>query len=48
MEKGRPSVYVPRSVQLMAVMHGISPALADRMLRRVLGGTAAPWRKGTR
>ncbi len=45
-EKGRPSVYVPRSVQLMAVLHGISPALADRMLRRVLGGTAAPWRKG--
>ena len=44
-ERSQPSVYVPAFVRLMAVLHGISPALADRMLRRVLGGTAAPWRR---
>jgi short-subunit dehydrogenase len=44
-ERNQPSVFVPRAVRLMAVLHGISPALADRMLRRVLGGTAAPWRR---
>jgi short-subunit dehydrogenase len=46
-ERDRPSVYVPRAVRLMAILHGISPALADRLLRRVMGGTAAPWRSGT-
>jgi short-subunit dehydrogenase len=45
-EHEQPSVYVPAAVRLMALAHGISPALADRMLRRVLGGTAAPWRRG--
>jgi short-subunit dehydrogenase len=44
-ERDRATVFVPRAVALMAVLHGISPSLGDRMLRRVMGGTAAPWRR---
>jgi NADP-dependent 3-hydroxy acid dehydrogenase YdfG len=41
-EGRRPAVYVPRATRLLGIVHGISPALADRMLRAILGGTAAP------
>ena len=41
-EQRRPAVFVPRTTRLLGVLHGISPALADRVLRAVLGGTAAP------
>jgi 3-oxoacyl-[acyl-carrier protein] reductase len=44
-ERDQPSVYAPRMVQVMGAVHGVSPALADGMLRRILGGTAAPWRR---
>jgi short-subunit dehydrogenase len=35
-------VYFPANVRALRVVHGISPTLADRMLRAVLGRTAAP------
>jgi short-subunit dehydrogenase len=41
----RPSVNVPPLTRMLGPVHGISPALADRMLRLVLGRTAAPWRR---
>src|SRR5438094_37459 len=40
--RDRAAVYVPPSVRLLRIAHGISPALADRLLRRRLGKTAAP------
>ena len=38
------SVYHPANVQLLGAVHGVSPRAADAILRRVLGGTAAPRR----
>jgi short-subunit dehydrogenase len=35
-------VYYPRDVRGLRVLHGLSPKLADRALRRIRGGTAAP------
>jgi short-subunit dehydrogenase len=35
-------VHHPANVAALRVVHGISPKLADRMLRRILGNTAAP------
>jgi short-subunit dehydrogenase len=35
-------IYYPRDVRLLRVAHGLSPKLADRLLRRIRGGTAAP------
>lgn len=32
----------PRSVRLLGIAHGVSPKLADRLLRALRGGTAAP------
>jgi short-subunit dehydrogenase len=41
-EKGRSSVYVPPLTRLLRIVHGISPKLADRMLRVIMNRTAAP------
>jgi NADP-dependent 3-hydroxy acid dehydrogenase YdfG len=41
-EQRRAAVYVPANTRLLGILHGLSPALADRLLRAVLGGTAAP------
>ena len=41
-EQRRAAVFVPASTRALAVAHGVSPPLADRLLRAVLGGTAAP------
>jgi short-subunit dehydrogenase len=41
-EKDRRAVFVPGNTRLLSVLHGISPKLADRMLRRVAGRAAAP------
>ncbi|MGI8513487.1 MAG: SDR family NAD(P)-dependent oxidoreductase [Solirubrobacteraceae bacterium] len=38
----RRAVYHPPIVRLLSIVHGISPRLADRMLRTMRGGTAAP------
>jgi NAD(P)-dependent dehydrogenase (short-subunit alcohol dehydrogenase family) len=35
---------VPRATRLLGLAHGISPKLADRLVRRALGKTAAPAR----
>jgi short-subunit dehydrogenase len=43
-DQGRRDVFVPPAARLLGVLHGISPRLADRMLRRVMGATAAPAR----
>ena len=37
-------VFFPPLVRLLAATHGLSPGLADRILRRMRGGTAAPRR----
>jgi short-subunit dehydrogenase len=36
------AVYYPPLVRALRVVHGISPKLADRMLKAMRGGTAAP------
>jgi short-subunit dehydrogenase len=36
------AVYYPPLVRALRVVHGISPKLADRMLKTMRGGTAAP------
>lgn len=36
------AVYYPPLVRLLRVVHGVSPKLADRMLKTMRGGTAAP------
>jgi len=36
------AVYYPGLVRLLRTVHGLSPRLADRMLRRMRGATAAP------
>jgi len=41
-ERDRPSVYHPPLVRSLRVAHGISPRLADLMLRRLRGRSAAP------
>ncbi len=41
-EKNKRSVFIPRSARLLAAIHGISPPLADRILRLIMGPTAAP------
>jgi short-subunit dehydrogenase len=41
-EKDRRGVYFPREVRLLQAVHGISPRLADLMLRRLRGHSAAP------
>jgi 3-oxoacyl-[acyl-carrier protein] reductase len=38
------SVFYPPITRTLGLAHGISPRLADRMLRRILGAAAAPWR----
>ena len=35
-------VFHPRNVRLLRVFHGLHPGLADAMLRRVMGPSAAP------
>jgi short-subunit dehydrogenase len=44
-EKDRRGVYFPREVRLLRTIHGLSPRLADLLLRRLRGVSAAP-RKG--
>jgi hypothetical protein len=41
-ERERTAVFVPPVTRVLGIVHGLSPALADRMLRIVMGGTAAP------
>ena len=41
-EKDKRAVYYPPIVRLLRVMHGLSPQAADRVLRVLRGGTAAP------
>ncbi|MEX1140683.1 MAG: SDR family NAD(P)-dependent oxidoreductase [Thermoleophilaceae bacterium] len=41
-ERDRRGVYFPREVRLLQTIHGISPRLADLMLRRLRGPSAAP------
>lgn len=41
-EKDERAVYHPPLVRLLGAVHGVSPWAADRLLRRVRGGTAAP------
>ena len=41
-ENDERAVYYPKLVRLLRVVHGISPRLADRMLKTMRGGTAAP------
>jgi short-subunit dehydrogenase len=38
----RRAVFVPPVTRLLGIVHGFSPALADRMLRLLMGRTAAP------
>jgi short-subunit dehydrogenase len=41
-ERDRREVFYPPNVRLLRIVHGLRPTLADRMLRRILGPTAAP------
>jgi short-subunit dehydrogenase len=41
-EKDRRGVYFPREVRLLQAVHGLSPRLADLVLRRLRGKSAAP------
>lgn len=41
-ERDARSLHYPPLVRLVGVAHGISPALADRLLRSLRGGSAAP------
>jgi len=41
-EADRRALYFPRFVRVLGAAHGLSPKLADRMLRVLRGGTAAP------
>lgn len=41
-EEDQRAVYYPPLVRVLRVAHGISPKLADRMLKAMRGGTAAP------
>lgn len=44
-ERDRPEVFYPSNVRSLRVVHGLSPRLADAMLRRLRGVTAAPRRR---
>lgn len=44
-EADKRGVYFPREVRLLQTIHGISPRLADFMLRRLRGPSAAPRRR---
>jgi short-subunit dehydrogenase len=44
-EREQRAVFVPPVTRVLGLVHGISPALADRMLRVVVGGAAAPARR---
>jgi short-subunit dehydrogenase len=35
-------VFYPRSVRMLRILHGLHPAFADALLRRLMGPTAAP------
>jgi short-subunit dehydrogenase len=41
-EHDRQAVYVPPVTRVLRIVHGLSPALADRMLRVIMGRAAAP------
>ena len=41
-ESERPAVFVPPNARMLGIVHGLSPKLADRLLRRMLGRPAAP------
>ena len=41
-ERDAREVFHPRNVRLLRVFHGLHPGLADAMLRRVMGPSAAP------
>lgn len=41
-ETGAREVFYPRNVRLLRLFHGLHPALADAMLRRLMGSSAAP------
>lgn len=41
-ERDRREVYYPPLVRLLGIVNGVSPALADRMLHRMRGASAAP------
>lgn len=41
-ERGRREVFYPPNVRLLRVVHGVRPALADAMLRRIMDRSAAP------
>jgi short-subunit dehydrogenase len=41
-EKDRREVFYPPNVRLLRIVHGMWPALADRMLRRIMHRSAAP------
>lgn len=41
-ENGAREVFYPRNVRLLRVFHGLHPGLADVMLRRLMGSSAAP------
>jgi short-subunit dehydrogenase len=41
-ENERAAVYVPPITRLLRIAHGVSPKLADRMLRVIMNRTAAP------
>ena len=41
-EKDRRELFHPSNVRLLRIVHGVQPALADAMLRRVMDRSAAP------
>jgi short-subunit dehydrogenase len=43
-ERDEPEVFVPPITRVLGVAHGISPRVANAMLRRIMGRSAAPWR----
>jgi short-subunit dehydrogenase len=43
-EKGEPEVYYPGSIKALRIFQGVSPMIADRLLRLMRGKAAAPRR----
>ncbi|MEX2195893.1 MAG: SDR family NAD(P)-dependent oxidoreductase [Thermoleophilaceae bacterium] len=43
-ERDRPEVFYPSNVRSLRVFHGLSPRIADALLRRIRGRSAAPRR----
>jgi short-subunit dehydrogenase len=41
-EKDRRELFHPSNVRLLRIVHGVRPALADAMLRRLMDRSAAP------